>query len=124
MSPATIDAPKVETGPSIRERVVDAARHVAHVSHEAHLLKSLAADAVEDGVHAAKRAVKSVERRVEKLGDLKDEAAYRVKRQPLKAVGIAVGVGLVVGAAVAWIGARLWKAKFTCDTSGDSQGEW
>jgi ElaB/YqjD/DUF883 family membrane-anchored ribosome-binding protein len=45
----------------------------------------------------------------------KDEAAYRVKRQPFKALGIAVGVGLVLGVAVGWIGARFGKAKFTCD---------
>ena len=115
MTPATIDAPKVDTEPSIRERAVDAARQVAHLSHEAQLLKSLAADAVEDGVHAAKRAIKSVQHRVEKLGDLKDEAAYRVKRQPFKAVGIAVGVGLVLGVAVGWIGARFGKATSTCD---------
>ena len=115
MTPATIDAPKVEKEPSIRERAVDAARQMAHVSHEARLLKSLAADAVEDGVHAAKHAIKSVQRRVEGLGDLRDEAAYRVKRQPFKAVGIAVGVGLVLGVAVGWIGARFGKAKFTCD---------
>jgi ElaB/YqjD/DUF883 family membrane-anchored ribosome-binding protein len=113
MSPSTIDAPTVETEPSIRERAIDAARQVAHVSHEAHLLKSLAADAVEDGVHAAKRAIKSVQRRLEELGDLKDEAAYRVKRQPFKALGIAVGVGLVFGLAVAWIGSRLGKGKST-----------
>ena len=115
MTPATIDAPKVETEPSIRERAVDAARQVAHVSHEAQLLKSLAADAVEDGVHAAKRTIKSVQRRVEGLGDVKDEAAYRVKRQPFKALGIAVGVGLVLGVAVGWIGGRFGKAKLTCN---------
>ena len=59
---------------------------------------------------------KSVQRRVvEGLGDVKDEAAYRVKRQPFKALGIAVGVGLVLGVAVGWIGARFGKAKLTCD---------
>jgi len=116
MTPATSDAPKVETEPSIRERAVDAARQVAHVSHEAQLLKSLAADAVEDGAHAAKRTIKSVQRRVvEGVGDVKDAAAYRVKRQPFKALGIAVGVGLVLGVAVGWIGARIGKAKLTCD---------
>ena len=70
------------------------------------LLKSLAADAIEDGVHAAKRTIMSVQRRVENLADLKDEAAHRVKRQPFKAVGMAVGVGLVLGMAVGWIGGR------------------
>jgi ElaB/YqjD/DUF883 family membrane-anchored ribosome-binding protein len=89
MTPATIEAPQ--------------------------LLKSLAADAIEDGVHAAKRAITSVQRRVENLGDLKDEAAHRVKRQPFKAVGIAVGVGLVLGMAVGWIGGRFGQTSSTCN---------
>lgn len=93
----------------MRDRAIDAARQVAHVSHEVHLLKSVGEDAVEDGVHAATRAIKSVQHRVEELGDLKDEAAYRVKRQPFKALGLAVGVGLVFGVAVAWLGGRLGK---------------
>jgi uncharacterized membrane-anchored protein YhcB (DUF1043 family) len=38
-----------------------------------------------------------------------------MKRQPFKAVGIAVGAGLVLGVAVGWIGGRLAKAKFTCN---------
>jgi ElaB/YqjD/DUF883 family membrane-anchored ribosome-binding protein len=80
MTPATIEAPQ--------------------------LLESLAADAIEDGVHAAKRAITSVQRRVENLGDRKDEAVHRMKRQPFKAVGIAVGVGLVLGMAVGWFGGR------------------
>ncbi len=115
MTPATVDTSRVESEPSMRDRAVDAVRHLAHVSHEAQLVKSLAADAVEDGVHAAKRAIKSVKHRVEELSDLKDEAAYRVKRQPFKALGIAVGVGLVVGMTVGWIGGRFGRAKSTCD---------
>jgi len=114
MIPATVDASDVESGSSVRDRRIDAVRHVAHASHEAKLFKSLAADAVEDGVHAARRAIKSVKRGVEDLGDLKDEAAYRVKRQPLKAVGIAVGVGLVFGMGLGWIGGRFGKWKATC----------
>ena len=82
MTPATIDAPKVETEPSIRERAVDAARQVARVSREAQLLKSLAADAVEDGVHAAKRTIKCISasrrrgtQRHERRGHLSGEAS-------------------------------------------------
>ena len=116
MTPATADTSKVESEPSMRDRAIDAARHAAHVSHGAQLFKSLAADAVEDGVHAAKRAIKSVKHRVEELSDLKDEAAYRVKRQPFKSLGIAVGVGLVVGMTVGWIGGRFGRAKSTCDS--------
>jgi len=92
--------------PSLRDRVVDAARQATQVSHEARLFKSLAEDAVEDGIHAAKRALKAAKHRVEELGDLKDEAAYRVKRDPLKAVAIAGAAGLVFGLVVGWIGGR------------------
>ena len=117
MTPATMGAPIVETELSMRDRTVDAARQMAHVSHEARLLKSLAADAVEDGVHAAKRAIKSGQRRVEELGDVKDEAASRVKRQPFTALAIAVGVGLVFGIGMAWIGSRLGKEQSICGGS-------
>lgn len=110
MTRATVETPSVETEPSIRERALDAARRVAHASHEAQFLTSLAADAVEDGVHAAKRAVKSARRRVEKLADLKDQAAYQVKRRPFQALGVAVGVGLVLGVALARIGGRRERA--------------
>jgi len=76
----------------------------SELEEKARLLKSLAADAVDDGVHAARRAIKSVRRGVEDLGDLKEEAVHRVKRQPLQALSVAVGVGLVLGFAIGWIG--------------------
>jgi ElaB/YqjD/DUF883 family membrane-anchored ribosome-binding protein len=76
--------------------------------NEAQLLTSMARDAGEEGVHAAKRAIRRVRRRgVEALEDFSEEAAHYVKRQPLKAVGIAVGAGLLTGAVVGWIGGRL-----------------
>ena len=56
--------------------------------------------------HAAQRAMKSVKSGLEQLEDFKDETAHRVKRQPLAAIGIAAGVGLIVGVAVGWMGAR------------------
>ena len=59
--------------PSVADRIVDAVQHAAHVSHEARLVKSLAYDAIEDGAHEAKRAVKkSVQRGIERLEDIKD----------------------------------------------------
>jgi len=100
--------------PGMRERAVDAARQAAHMSHEAKLFKSLAADAVEDGIHAARRAFKAAKHRIEELGDLRDEAAYRVKRDPLKAVALAAGAGLVLGLVVGWAGGRLG-ARSTAD---------
>ena len=47
-------------------------------------------------------AITSVKRGVEELAELKDEGVQRVRRQPLRAVGIALGVGLVLGLAVGW----------------------
>jgi hypothetical protein len=61
--------------PSITDRVFDAARHAAHLSHEAHAVKSLAEDAIDDGVHAAQRAVRQGVRRLE---DMKDDGVYYV----------------------------------------------
>ena len=102
MATATVDTPKDMAG-TLQDRAVDALRHVAHASHEAKLFKTLAVDAVEDGVHAAKRAIK---RGAQDVVDLKDEAVIRVKRQPLKAVGLAFGVGIAVGAIVGFVGAK------------------
>lgn len=106
MTTGTVDTPEVEKEAPVGDRVTDTCRHAAELSHEARLVKSLASDAIDDGVHAAKRVIKSVRRGVEELGNLRDEAVHRVKRQPLKAMGIALGVGLLLGLAVGWFGHR------------------
>jgi ElaB/YqjD/DUF883 family membrane-anchored ribosome-binding protein len=107
MSVAGTQTPESEK-PNVADRIVDAARHAAHISHEARLVKSLACDAIEDGAHDAKRAVtKSVQRGIERLEDIKDEGVHYVKRQPLKAIAMAAGIGLMVGIAAAWITGRL-----------------
>jgi ElaB/YqjD/DUF883 family membrane-anchored ribosome-binding protein len=92
--------------PSMSDRIVDAGRHAAHLAHEARLAKSLAEDAVEDGVHAARRAVKSVRRGIERLEDVKEEAIHYVKRRPLKTIAMTAAVGFAAGLAVAWIANR------------------
>lgn len=93
--------------PTVVDRTVDAVRHAAHLSHEARLMRSMARDAGEEGVHAAKRAIRRVQRGVEVLEDLKDETAHYVKRRPFKAVAASVGFGLLVGMAVGWTSGRL-----------------
>jgi ElaB/YqjD/DUF883 family membrane-anchored ribosome-binding protein len=98
--------------PSVADRIVDAVQHAAHVSHEARLVKSLAYDAIEDGAHEAKRAAKkSVQRSIERLEDIRDAGVHYVKRQPLKAMAMAAGVGVMVGMAAAWITARFFSSK-------------
>ena len=92
--------------PPVTGRMRDAARRAAHLSHEARLVKSLAEDAVEDGVHAARRAVRSVRRGIERLEDARDEWIHSVKQRPLKAVTLAAGAGFLIGVAAAWIARR------------------
>ncbi len=94
------------TTPSISGRMADAARHAAHLSHEARMVKSLAEDAIDEGVHRARRAVKSVRRGLERLEDIRDDGVRYAKRQPVKTMALTAGVGLLVGLAVGWIAGR------------------
>lgn len=93
--------------PTVKDRIVDAARRGAHLSHDVRLAKSVARDTIEDGIYAAKRALKRVQRGVDTLEDARDQTVRYVKRQPFAALGIAAGVGVLVGACVGWFGARV-----------------
>ena len=106
MAIAHTDTAAPPAQPNFKERVVDTARRVAHLSHDARLLKSVAADAVEDGVYQARRAMKSAR---QDFGLKRDDAAYRIRREPLTAVGLAFGTGLFIGvvsSTVAWLAFR------------------
>lgn len=103
MGSALADTP-IASDTKVRDRAVDAVRQAAHVAHEARVLKTLAADAVEDGMHAAKRAIT---RRMHDLEDLRESAAYRVKRAPLLAVGLAAAGGILLGVALGRLGRRV-----------------
>ncbi|HEY7192080.1 MAG TPA: hypothetical protein VH436_36280 [Vicinamibacterales bacterium] len=88
---------------SVSDRITDGVRHAAHFSHQVRLMKSMARDAGEEGVYAAKRLMRRVQHGAERLQDFRDEAAYRVKREPLKALGLAATAGLALGLAAGWI---------------------
>jgi ElaB/YqjD/DUF883 family membrane-anchored ribosome-binding protein len=108
------------TPTTVHDRVVDAAANAAHLAHEARLIKTLAADAVDDGVHAATRAVTRGVRQVE---DLRDEMAHRVKKAPLASLAFAAGAGLILGVLVAGCGRavarrRAWNRPPTPDKAG------
>jgi ElaB/YqjD/DUF883 family membrane-anchored ribosome-binding protein len=94
MATATLTPPLKSEPAGAGTRVIDAVRQAAHVAHEAKMFTSLASDAVEDGVHAAKRAVTRGARTLE---DLRDTAGYRIKRAPFAAVGLAFGAGVLLG---------------------------
>jgi ElaB/YqjD/DUF883 family membrane-anchored ribosome-binding protein len=93
------ETPNVTTA----DRVTDAVERVAHASHQAHILKSMAQDAIEGGVHAARRTMK---RRVRQLEDLADSATLRIRRRPLAAIGTAAAVGMAVGLVIGVIARR------------------
>jgi ElaB/YqjD/DUF883 family membrane-anchored ribosome-binding protein len=84
-----------------RTQAVDAARCVAHFSHEARLIKSLATDAAADAVRATNQAIKTATRRVQELADRRYEVAHRIRQQPFKAVGLAFGAGVLLGVVTA-----------------------
>ncbi len=88
MKPSTAEA---------REFAADAVRQAEHVAREASRLRAVATEAVEDGVRATKRAITHG---LHDLGDLHDSAAYRIKRAPLMMVGLAFGVGILLGVVV------------------------
>jgi len=96
---------------AMTDRIADGVRRAAHFSHQVRLMKSVARDAGEEGVHAAKRVVRRLRRGVEMLEDLRDETAHRVKREPFKAIGIAAGAGVLMGVAVGWIASSVRRTR-------------
>ena len=69
---------------------------------------------ISDRIADAKRLMKRARRAAGSAQDLKDDAAYYVRRHPIKALGIATGAGLLLGVAVSVIGVRL-SQRLTCD---------
>jgi ElaB/YqjD/DUF883 family membrane-anchored ribosome-binding protein len=66
-------------------------------------VKEVVAGAVDNGVVAAKRAVKQGRRAAE---DLVDDAEYRIKQRPFSALGVTFGIGVGLGAAIGVLLAR------------------
>ena len=113
------ETPELVPPSSVKDRIVDAARHTAHLSHEARLAKSIAADAIEDGIHYARRAaITSARRGVERLQDLKDDATYRIKRAPLASATLFAGAGLILGAGFGYLCGRL---SARCETAASQE---
>src|SRR5262249_37920314 len=83
-------------------------------------VKEAVAGAVDNGIVAAKRAVKQGRRAAE---DLVDDAEYQVKQHPFSAVGVSFGIGIGLGAA---IGALLMRngGKGNGNGRNGKGGEW
>jgi len=63
-------------------------------------LKSAVADALEDGVHAARRAMKHG---LSVAEELMDDAKHEVKRYPLESVATASVLSFTAGVLVGWL---------------------
>jgi len=95
---------KLKTGgESVIDRIAEAGRHAEHLAHDARVIKTRASDLLEDGLHDARR---TVARGMHDLEDLRNEAAVRVRRAPLAAVGLTFAAGLLLGLSVGWVGHR------------------
>jgi ElaB/YqjD/DUF883 family membrane-anchored ribosome-binding protein len=88
---------------SLLGRTAAAGAQVAHIGLEAARMKGRVEHVMEDGVTAARRAVKRGRYAAE---DLLDETSYRVKRNPLSAIAVSFCVGVGIGAIVIWIASR------------------
>ena len=74
--------------------VDEAGNYIGEAVRNASQFGATAADAVQDGVNTAKRAVADTRDAVE---DLVDQTARRVKRQPIESILISLAVGVAVG---------------------------
>jgi ElaB/YqjD/DUF883 family membrane-anchored ribosome-binding protein len=87
----------------VLDKAIEVGAAVAQMRAGAAGMKETVADAVEDGISTAKRAVKQGRRAAE---DLVDDAEYQVKQHPLSAVGVSFGIGLGLGAVIGMLLAR------------------
>jgi ElaB/YqjD/DUF883 family membrane-anchored ribosome-binding protein len=83
-------------GMHVGERLVE-------MGGEAARLKTTASHAVEDAVTEAKRFAKRSRYAAE---DLMEDAAHRVKRDPLSSLALGFAIGLGVGALAIWMATR------------------
>jgi len=85
---------------TLRGKAVHVGEHLAEVGNKAARLKTAASHAVEDAVTEAKRFAKRSRYAVE---DLMEGTVHRIKREPLRSVGLGVAIGLGTGALAVWL---------------------
>jgi ElaB/YqjD/DUF883 family membrane-anchored ribosome-binding protein len=73
------------------------------VGGELSRLKTETSQAVEDGMIAARRLARRGRAATE---DLVDDAAYRIKHDPIRSVAMGLAIGFGLGALVVWLATR------------------
>jgi ElaB/YqjD/DUF883 family membrane-anchored ribosome-binding protein len=79
------------------EKITDVSAKATQLGAEVMRVKESVVDVVDDGITAAKRAVRKGRRAAE---DFVDDAGHKVKQHPVKALGVSLGIGLGVGALI------------------------
>ena len=87
----------------ILRKAVGAAGQAARMAVKVEGLKERASHLYEDTLVDARRMAKKGRHAAE---DLVDDTAYRIKKQPLRSVGITFGVGLGLGMLTGWMMGR------------------
>lgn len=87
----------------VLDKAIEVGAAVAQMRAGSGQMKEAVAGAVEDGLTAAKRAVKQGRRTAE---DLVDDAEYQVKQHPFSVVGVSFGIGLGLGTVIGVLVAR------------------
>jgi ElaB/YqjD/DUF883 family membrane-anchored ribosome-binding protein len=85
------------------ENVIDRAANFEHLAHEVEKAKVLVTDFIEDGKHKFERTFK---RTVVAAEDCIEDTTHFIKRHPWQAVGVAVGIGAIIGMLTAWQAGR------------------
>jgi ElaB/YqjD/DUF883 family membrane-anchored ribosome-binding protein len=88
---------------SLLEKAMHVGEGLVGMRGEASRLKTAASHAVEDAVTEAKRFAKRGRYAAE---DLMEDAAHRVKRDPLRSVAFGFALGLSIGALAVWVATR------------------
>ncbi len=79
----------------------------SEIMEEAGQLKEKVLDVFEEGLNSARATVQRASKRgCAFTEDLLDDTARKVKRRPLRSVGITLGIGLAAGLTIGWFAAR------------------
>lgn len=95
-----IQVKDVLPGENFRKVTAQVGEQFAQAGVEMDRMKVKMAQAVDDGVEAARRVVKRGRNVAE---DMIDDTAYAIKHEPLKSVAITFGVGIGLGVVIGWL---------------------